>query len=110
MIIELVQGEVSLRRRRSKHFPESIFGEPAWDVLLDLYLAKAASRALSISDLAVGAAVPPSTVSRWILLLEDRALVERAGDHDDARRTLVTLTEKGRTAVEAIFDPKMEPV
>jgi DNA-binding MarR family transcriptional regulator len=89
---------IELREARSRFFPPSIFGEPAWEMLLALYAATDEGGPLSLSRLGDGAGTPPSTALRWLSYLEAQGLVERSGSVHDQRVQLVELTEKAREA------------
>ena len=80
---------------------DGLFGEPAWDILLDLYLAETDGKQLSVTAACIGSAVPASTALRWIVVLEERGLVARRGDPRDARRIFLHLTDRGRERMEA---------
>jgi DNA-binding MarR family transcriptional regulator len=87
------------RRRRERLFPEGLFADPAWDILLDLFACEAEGRRLSVSDACLAANVPPTTALRWLAQLEARGLVERQPDPADGRRVFVTLRTPARDAV-----------
>lgn len=53
-------------------------------------------------DLAEAEAVNPTMLSRVIALLEERGLVERRGDPQDGRRTLVAATPAGTRLIERV--------
>ncbi len=55
-------------------------------------------------DLGKSLGIHPSTATRNLDRLEDRGLVERVADDDDARAARVRLTERGRRAAAAIED------
>jgi DNA-binding MarR family transcriptional regulator len=84
----------TLRRaaRQSRLFPADLFGEPTWDILLDLYVAGRESRRVPTTSACIGAHVPPTTALRWLRILEARGFVERESDGKDGRRTFVRLT------------------
>lgn len=75
--------------------PAGLFGEPAWDVLLDLFVATEQNRDISVSSACLASCVPQTTALRWIGLLEKRGLVTRMDDALDHRRTFLRLTPKG---------------
>ena len=82
---------------------EGLFGEPAWDLLLDLFIAEAEGKRLSVTAACIGAAVPTSTALRWIVILETRGLVRRENDPADARRVFLHLTDDGQRKLTAYF-------
>lgn len=84
------------RRRRQLAFTNpDIFGEPAWDILLDLYVAHAEGRSISVSSACIGSAAPPTTGLRWLGVLQYEGLVLREHDPQDQRRILVRLSPDG---------------
>lgn len=89
------------RRRRHKYLPADLFGEPTWDILLDLYIASREDRRVPTTSSCIGAHVPPTTALRWLRILEMRGLVEREDDGRDGRRTFVRLTRHGLSAMDA---------
>lgn len=89
------------RRRRNGLLSDVDFGEPAWDMLLDLYLAAAEHRRVSVSSLCMAAGVPSTTALRWINHLVEAGHFVRQQDRRDARRFYVDLSPRMRQAVEA---------
>ena len=93
---ELARQTYDDRRRRAKIFQsESLFGEPAWDILLDLFIAAKERRRVSVTSACIGSAVPSTTALRWITILENQELLVREADPGDARRIYVKLSTKG---------------
>ena len=81
------------RRSRSAIFgDEGLFGEPAWDLLLDLFIAAKERKRVPVTSACIGAAVPTTTALRWLTVLEERGLVVREADTADARRIFVRLS------------------
>ena len=92
------------RRRRQLAFTNpDIFGEPAWDILLDLYIAQAEGRSISVSSACIGSAAPPTTGLRWLGVLQDEGLVLREHDPQDQRRILVRLSPNGLSRMQDYF-------
>ena len=94
-LLALAQEFYEDRRRRSKIFPPSIFGEPGWDLLLDLYIAAKRNKSISVTSACIGSSVAATTALRWLQILEEKGLVERTGDNLDKRRSFIKLTEDG---------------
>jgi predicted transcriptional regulator len=92
------------RRRREKHLPGKLFGEPAWDILLDLFICAGEGKPVFVSSACLAANVPQTTALRRIQILEEHGLVEREGDSGDNRRTIVRLTPEGHAAMASFFD------
>ncbi len=59
-----------------------------------------------LSDLAAREAVAPPTLTRIVAGLVDLGLVERRGDPEDARATLVALSADGRHALSTIWEER----
>lgn len=87
------------RRARRRYFPADLFGEPAWDLLLDLFRARLEGKRISVTSACIAADVPPSTALRWIGVLEGEGLVERSRNVSDSRSTWVSLTDRAATAM-----------
>lgn len=89
------------RKRRSVHFNKSVFGEPAWDMLLALYINNDFGRRATVSRIRDLAGAPTATALRWLAYLEREGLVERAPHPTDRRSVFISLTPKGREAMDA---------
>jgi len=87
------------RQRRREFFGDDLFGEPAWDMLLDLYIAERKSKRLSVTAACIGANCSGTTGLRRLQQLEERGLVARETDPTDARRSFVRLSERGYAAM-----------
>jgi DNA-binding MarR family transcriptional regulator len=87
------------RRRREKIFDAALFGEPAWDILLELYVAEFTGQRLCVSTVCHASAVPATTALRWVVKLENEKWIERMADPRDRRRTRLALTSRGLTAM-----------
>ena len=98
-LADLARRLYSQRRRRSRHLPAGLFGEPAWDILLDLFIAAEDGRRIPVTSACIAADVPATTGLRWLQVLENNELVERRADPADGRRTHVALTVAGYTAM-----------
>lgn len=88
------------RLRRAAFFPDGIFGEPAWDILLDLFAAAKANELRSIKAVCLSSQAPEATALRYIDVLADYGLVERRQDKTDRRRKFLSLTQAGERAMQ----------
>lgn len=101
---ELARDLYLTRRKRESIFGNGeLFGEPAWDILLDLYVAYAERKKVSVSSACIGSAAPSTTGLRWLGILSEQDLVTREHDPEDQRRVLVRLSEKGLEAMDTYF-------
>lgn len=91
---------IDSRRHRFRYFKRSMFGEPAWDMLLALYIIEPSEGHQSISQLAERVETPLSTTVRWIDYLEREKLVEREPHPTDKRVIFIRLSEKGRELID----------
>lgn len=89
------------RRIRERYFHRDLFGEPAWEILLALYIAEEAGARFTISTLAEWIGAPLSTVVRWVKTLEEDSLVGRVDHPTDRRTVFIRLLDKGRKGLDA---------
>jgi len=101
--IDRVRDVIRSRRKRASILPACLFGEPAWDMLLELYLARLRQQRLSVTQVCTAAGVPGTTAARWLSVLVDRGLVTREGDRLDSRRFFVELTDSAAATMAAYF-------
>lgn len=94
-----VQIEICNRALRSSFFDPEFFCDPAWDMLLDLFLQQSLQRPVCVSSLCVASCAPSTTALRWIRALEEADLVERSRDPADGRRIFVRLTAGGHAKI-----------
>lgn len=103
VLIERARALRHTRRARARHFNRAMFGEPAWDILLLLYLADALEGRRAISQLSELVETPLTTVLRWVAYLEKEHLIERNNHPTDRRIVFVGMTDKGRKLMEAFL-------
>ena len=97
------------RSRRANYLPAELFGEPAWDILLDLAYAAKANELRSIKSACLSSQVPEATALRYIEQLVRFGLVERIDDKTDRRRKFLRLTGLGERKMEE-FLASMPPL
>lgn len=95
---QIARGIYAKRRRRDSWFG-AVFGEPAWDILLDLFAAEAEGMQVSVSSACIAASVPATTGLRWLKTMEEEGLIVRKRPDNNKRLVLVELTDKARAAM-----------
>ena len=90
------------RRARDRTFGRlgALFRDPAWDIVLDLYVAESEGRSVSVSSAAIASGTPMSTGLRCIDAMVEDGLVRREPDPSGARRSFAVLTGEARGALE----------
>jgi hypothetical protein len=91
------------RRTRDKVFGAQMFGEPAWDIMLDLFISECDGRRISVTSACIASCVPKATALRVIKQLEKTNIVIRQRDPEDARRSYVRLSQSALQTMTGIF-------
>ncbi|HEX5536282.1 MAG TPA: winged helix DNA-binding protein [Sphingobium sp.] len=98
-LLERVRIIAERRVERYQYLPAEMFGEPAWDMLLDLYLASGDGKSISVSSACIASRAPATTALRWLRRMEQLGLVARVNDDNDRRRVYVTITDAAKRAL-----------
>lgn len=101
--LELSRETLVSRRIRRSFFPPAIVGEPAWDMLLALYVKLERKSAETVTGIAHQVAYPLTTALRWLEYIEQSGFIERTPGITDKRVVLVSLTPLGRKQMESYF-------
>lgn len=96
------------RRLRSDFFPDELFTDPAWDVLLMLYSAEHADKPLTLSSVCATAGVPETTAYRWVERLITAGLALRQAHPSDRRATLLRLKSETIERLDKYLDALVE--
>jgi hypothetical protein len=104
-----VRAVIRARRLRSRYFPEELFADPAWDMLLDLLQAEIAQLRVPVSSLCIAAAVPATTALRWLKTMTEQGLFLRRADPHDGRRVFVELAPDTSQALRRYFAEVGQP-
>ena len=88
-----------LQRMRGRYLPENFFGEPAWDLLLTLYV-EAGERPLTATGSAQVTNTPETTALRWVETLECAGLIASGTHPTDKRLRLLSLSLHGRAMMD----------
>jgi DNA-binding MarR family transcriptional regulator len=92
------------RRDRGLVLLADMLGDPAWDMVLDLFAAGEDRKRIPVSSICLAAGVPPTTALRWLKVLVEKQLIVRTDDARDKRRVNVSLTPATRTAMISYLD------
>lgn len=71
---------LEFRRGRSEILAPDLFGEAAWDLLLELFVADAKGQHLTGRDVSRRSNIPPTVLARWLIHLTKIGLVVGDGD------------------------------
>jgi PAS domain S-box-containing protein len=82
-----------------------LFGDHVGAILIQIYLAEAEGRSLTIEDIAVAMAMNPGTVVRWLKALRQHGLAQSDAERPDA----VQLTHDGLVKVERLLTATLTP-
>jgi len=98
-----VKKVLSFRRKRAHFFEATLFADPAWDILLELYAAELGQRRVAVTQIGLGSAIPATTTLRWLKTFETKGMIWRTADPMDGRRVFVTLTPDTVNALNRFF-------
>ncbi|WP_379922207.1 winged helix DNA-binding protein [Erythrobacter sp. R86502] len=100
---QVVRQLIANRHARSRFFDAALFGDPAWDMLLDLTAAHGEGAQVSVTSLCIAAGVPATTALRWLTQMVETGLFMRVPDPADRRRAFIALSDKALAAMAGYF-------
>ena len=103
VLVEVARRLYMMRKVRDDLLGANLFSEPAWDIMLDLFISDDEGLRLSVSAVCIGARAPSATALRYLTMLQESGLVERSRDERDGRRSHVQLTPLGRRRMEGLL-------
>ena len=92
---------LGMRRARAEVFPADLFSEPAWDLLLELFVADGRGERLTGAEVSQRCNVPPQILSRWLRVLSQRELI--IGDGLGNLADELTLSGAGMAGMERVI-------
>lgn len=107
---QVVRQIIANRHARNRFFDPELFGDPAWDMLLDLTAAHGEGAQVSVTSLCIAAGVPATTALRWLTQMVESGIFERVPDPADRRRAFIALSEKAIAAMSGYFASVRLPV
>ena len=107
-LVRIVSEMIRSRKKRAAVFSQSLFSDPAWDIVLTLFLAQIRKERITTSEVSNTTSIPLTTVHRWIETLEQKGWAGRTPDPNDQRRLFVELSPRGSTAMCSWLDDWLE--
>ena len=95
MLASIARSEYEARKSRRRFIDAELLGEPAWDILLDLFIHQTAGRHVSVTSSALASHAPVTTALRYFSVLEEYGFIRRLKSKTDARVTFLVLTAEG---------------
>lgn len=96
-----IRAMIKAREARARLLGETVIADPAWDMTLDLLLARKERRQVTVSNLCAAAKVPQTTALRCIARLESSGILVRRRDPIDRRRIYIDLSDEAAASAEA---------
>ena len=94
---------LELRRMRERHFGTELFGEPAWDVMLQLMIARIDDKELKLSELVGNPASPPVMTHHYVGELIEARLVDRFENADDSNDFYLALSSEAARRMAELY-------
>jgi DNA-binding MarR family transcriptional regulator len=92
------------RRARDEILGGDLFGDPMWDLMLELYAAAGEGEKVSVSSACAASGAPASSAIRYIKAMTKRGLLVRDDCPTDARRVYVRLSNHGRQVMTDLLN------
>jgi hypothetical protein len=86
---------------RDAQFGAELFGEPAWDLLLDLYIARSQNQLGSPMTTSAGAIIPSAAAVPYIPMLREHGLVEPL--HTKSPASAIAISKAGFERMTALL-------
>jgi hypothetical protein len=91
------------RRERERVFGPGIAADPAWDILLDLFIARDEGRDVTVFSVSAATAVAEGTILRCIAQLVEAKLIGRGPQSADPPSITLTLTDPAAAMMSDYF-------
>ena len=98
-LLASAEAEYTARQKRRSLFNQALLGEPAWDILLDLFIQTARCRRVSVKSACQDSGVPVTTALRWLAKLESNRMIRRNPAAHDRRVHYLSLTDGAQLAL-----------
>lgn len=106
----LAKWQLFQRRQRETLLGQELAADPAWTMLLNLFVACEEGRSMEVLKLCTEAGAPPATALRWISTLADRGDIVWKSRTDDPFSGHVELAPQMADRLRSLFRPWMDRV
>ena len=89
--------------QRLEFFDQTIFGDPCWDILLELTAARIQGQPVPVSSACNATHLPFSTALRYVRRLVDLGMIKRWPDPNDRRRDLLDVEDVPFESMKALI-------
>lgn len=102
-LLAIAKSIYDLRRLRDDAFDAGLFSDPAWDILLSLFIAGEEGREVNVTGVCIASAASPTTALRHISKLVSAKLVTRVRSEGVGQPVRVALSPIGREQIVGIL-------
>lgn len=104
--LERAQRFLAMQRKRSLFFSnDGLFGDPAWELLLEIYIATEQHECVSKSVLLEKLSTTDAIASRWITVFSNHEFITPCDKHDT---DCICMTDHARAQCVAYLDAVTE--
>jgi len=101
------QSLLQVRRTRDQYFGGAPFSEPAWDIMLELMLARIDGREMRVSELAASAAFPAGVMNGHLDALEQARLIDRFDNTENQNDHFIALSSEAARRMAELYRARM---
>jgi DNA-binding MarR family transcriptional regulator len=107
-IFTLARELIRLENLKRSSFPKGMIFDPAWNILLDLFVRHSENRVTSVTSACGASGVPMTTALRYIQAMELDEMLRRQDDDRDERRKHLLLTPKSVRLVQRVLSQSLQ--
>lgn len=96
-----------IRRTREQYFGSSLFGEPAWDIMLELMLARIDNREMKTSELGIIADALGTDARQLVDTLEKSRLIDRFHNAEDEGDDYLVLSSEAARRMAELYRARL---
>lgn len=107
---EIASRYLKLRANRSAIATEPLLSDPAWDILLDLFVGHVRGQNVTVTRACIASRRPSTTSLRYIDRMSKEGLIFREKDLRDNRKVHLRITDRACQAVADWIDALREQI